>query len=1213
MEIGIKKSGIDVVGNVPWGTHLCHFYQSKDDLIDVLVPYFRTGLENNEFCMWVSCESFTEEEVMAAMREGVSDFDRYVERGQMEIVSHTEWYLKEGVFNLRRVLNAWVDKLNQALSKGYEGIRVTGQVWFDKGDWKNLIEYEKVVNDIIGKHKMSAVCSYDLDKCGANEILDAVSCHRVALIKRGGKWKRIENAEQKKAKAAQKRTEEQQILRLEILKTFHQRESLKTISEEVISLIKKHLGCEVSALRLKEGEDYPFFVNNGFPEEFIKSENYLLARDEKGDYLRDSSGRPVLACMCGIVINSKANQDKPFFSKEGSFWTNSTTELLASTNETEKGATTRNLCNQYGYESVALIPVKSRNGNLGLLQINSKKRNFFSVEDIEFLEELGHLIGMAVEHKQAEEACVRSEYRFKAIFDNAIDGILLADSESMKFLAANKMICQMLGYEQEELKRMGVSDIHPKEDLPYIVEQFDRQLNRMPSLTTEIPVKRKDGSIFYADISGSPVEVFENKYLLGIFRDITERKKAEQDLQESEKKYRLLVETLNEGVWNIDKDGYTTFVNPRMARMLGYTVEGMLGKHLFSFMNEEGIEICKQHLARRKQGIDEQHDFEFIRKDGERVYTSLAATSIIDNNGNYIGAIAGVQDISRRKRVESALAESEVKYRNLIEKLPAITYTAALDKKGTILYVSPQIEGFLGISVQECKAQPDIWYKCLYSADRERVLQEMKRTHITQEPFICEYRMVAKDGRVIWFRDEAVVVKDYDGKPSCLQGIMYDVTKRKQAEEIVKKVNKCLLSFGSNPEENIKKVLETARLILGGFCVVYNGESGFFYGGIEKWEIPANFKEEIKKDKCIYCKVMEEVKRDKKPCVINNLDNTPFTKGNPNIVTHKLKTYMGCIVQRNNKIIGVLGIFFQKNREFNSNELKAVTLLTNILGIEKERREAHKKLRHEKEKVEGVLKRLNNAYKELKIMQNELLKHERIAVTGDLVAGVAHEIRNPLTIISMTVQYLQNKLHENDPKKELTEAIIRKVERLDRVTRELSSYGRTRYLNIKRKNLEKCLNFSLALIKPKCKAYGIKINKKYSKLPLVEIDEEQIDKVFLNIMDNAVWAMSKKGGLLTVVTDFEEDTKKVIIKIHNTGPLIPQRHISHIFEPFYTLKKGEGTGLGLAIVQSVILRHKGEIKVENKSSGENKGVAFIIRLPIIYFDEKKERDKNNYE
>ncbi|MBI5195554.1 MAG: response regulator [Nitrospirae bacterium] len=137
------------------------------------------------------------------------------------------------------------------------------------------------------------------------------------------------------------------------------------------------------------------------------------------------------------------------------------------------------------------------------------------------------------EHNQTEEMLRESEQRFKVIFNNAADGILLADMETKIFHFANQMICRMLGYSHEELMNMGVLDIHPKEDLPYVIEQFNKQGRKEIKLALNIPVKRKDGSIFYADINAVPVTFGRKSYMLGIFRDITERKQSEAELQKA--------------------------------------------------------------------------------------------------------------------------------------------------------------------------------------------------------------------------------------------------------------------------------------------------------------------------------------------------------------------------------------------------------------------------------------------------------------------------------------------------------------------------------------------------------------------------------------------------------------------------------------------------------------------------------------------------------
>lgn len=155
-----RESGIHEIGAVPWGTHLCCFYDTKQDLLDILVPYFEAGLKNNESCIWVTSELLSKKEAEDALMESVPDFSHYLERGQMEIIPYTKWYLKGGVFKRQRVLNAWIDKLNQALDKGYDGLRVTGNTsWLEREDWADFCDYEEEVNNVIGNYHMLAICT----------------------------------------------------------------------------------------------------------------------------------------------------------------------------------------------------------------------------------------------------------------------------------------------------------------------------------------------------------------------------------------------------------------------------------------------------------------------------------------------------------------------------------------------------------------------------------------------------------------------------------------------------------------------------------------------------------------------------------------------------------------------------------------------------------------------------------------------------------------------------------------------------------------------------------------------------------------------------------------------------------------------------------------------------------------------------------------------
>ena len=198
-----RKTGIELVGDVAWGTHFCQFYETDQDLIETLVPYFKEGLESNEFCMWVTSEPLGVEAAASALREVVPDLDQRIARGQIEIIPHTDWYLKGGTFDQDRVLNGWVLKLDDALAKGYAGLRLTGNTfWLEKADWNDFTQYEEAVNNVLGNFRMLALCTYSLGRCGAGEVADVVANHEFAFMKRNGKWAIIESSTVRHAKAA---------------------------------------------------------------------------------------------------------------------------------------------------------------------------------------------------------------------------------------------------------------------------------------------------------------------------------------------------------------------------------------------------------------------------------------------------------------------------------------------------------------------------------------------------------------------------------------------------------------------------------------------------------------------------------------------------------------------------------------------------------------------------------------------------------------------------------------------------------------------------------------------------------------------------------------------------------------------------------------------------------------------------------------------------
>jgi PAS domain S-box-containing protein len=190
---------------------------------------------------------------------------------------------------------------------------------------------------------------------------------------------------------------------IEFLRFTNNSRAIEELIHEATTFIKKRTGCEAIGIRLKKENDYPYYETRGFPEEFVLAENWLCSRDEAGCPVFDSGGNPVLECMCGNVISGRFDPAQPFFTAQGSFWSNCTTELLASTSAEHRQSRTRNRCNGEGYESVALIPLHLGAERLGLIQLNDRKKGQFNLETITLLERLAGYLAVALAKFRAEE------------------------------------------------------------------------------------------------------------------------------------------------------------------------------------------------------------------------------------------------------------------------------------------------------------------------------------------------------------------------------------------------------------------------------------------------------------------------------------------------------------------------------------------------------------------------------------------------------------------------------------------------------------------------------------------------------------------------------------------------------------------------------------------------------------------------------------------
>ncbi|HET7272884.1 MAG TPA: PAS domain S-box protein, partial [Rubrobacter sp.] len=290
-----------------------------------------------------------------------------------------------------------------------------------------------------------------------------------------------------------------------------------------------------------------------------------------------------------------------------------------------------------------------------------------------------------------------------------------------------------------------------------------------------------------------------------------------EDLRRSEEHFRTLVEGVRDyAILMLDPKGRVASWNAGAGRLEGYKSEEIVGEHFSVFFTDEDVArgTAEKHLEEAaREGRFEEENWH-VRKDGSQFWANTIITALRDDEGQLRGFSKVTQDITERKEAEKLLKEAESRLRTLVEHVPAITYTEALGGNHVLAYVSPQIEKVLGYSPKEVIADPDLWAKVLHPHDRKRVLAEDMRTDETGDPFAVEYRIFAKNGRVVWLRDEAVLVRDEVGNPLHWQGFMLDITERKRAEEKLRESEELYRNVIEQTAENIFLLDPFSRYII---------------------------------------------------------------------------------------------------------------------------------------------------------------------------------------------------------------------------------------------------------------------------------------------------------------------------------------------------------------------------------------------------------------
>ncbi len=879
-------------------------------------------------------------------------------------------------------------------------------------------------------------------------------------------------------------------------------------------------------------------------------------------------------------------------------------------------------------------------------------------------DEKGNIIGIVgfsvdiTERKQMEEKLQESEEKFRTIFDSTSDGMFLIDLEAKTFSICNKSCLQMLGYTMEEFVNLAIEDLHFREDIPFIYAQLEEFIKGGKGISHDIRFKRKDGSIFFTDLSptllilggkrfvlvaikdtterkqaeealkeseekyrtllettdtgfcimdaqgnildtnpeyvrlsghstleeilgrsviewtakydlernavevnkciqqgyvrnleidyvdktdkATPIEINatviqteKGPRILTLCRDITVRRQTEEDLKKSEEKYRTLIENQGEGVALADTNEKFVFANPAADRIFGVSPGGLIGRSISEFTTPEQFANIQEQTKNRRTGVKNSYEAEILSLDGVKRFLLITGAPHYDLNGIFDGTFGVLRDITDRKQAEEELLESEKKYRDLVENIGDVIYSS--DSEGKLTYVSPAIKSLAGYDPQELMGQ--VFLRLVHPDDLPRVMQEIQKiqkgNHIRSEVRIFkksgEIRWISASNRPVFEKDEFIG----------LQGILTDITERKQAEDELK---------------NRESFLET---------IIDNIPNMLFVKDAQELRFVR------------FNKAGEDLLGYSRNDMIGKSDHDFFPKDEADSFTNKDKD----VLAKKNLIDIPEELIQTKHRGKRLLHTRKIPILDEygnpqyLLGISEditERKRAEEELRQAKEKAE----------------ESNRLKSE-------FLANMSHEIRTPMNaVIGMTGITLDTNL--TSEQREYLDIVKESAYALLGLLDDILDFSK---IEAGKVDLE-TIDFDLRTVMEgvadtlshRASTKGVELAYSiHREVPVfLRGDPVRLRQILMNLGGNAIKFTEK--GEVVIRSELKEETNNsatILFSVTDTGIGIPLDKQTSIFESFTqldgsTTRKYGGTGLGLSISKRLVELMGGHIGVESQ-------------------------------
>ncbi len=735
------------------------------------------------------------------------------------------------------------------------------------------------------------------------------------------------------------------------------------------------------------------------------------------------------------------------------------------------------------------------------------------------------------------------------------ESIFIADLDG-RIIDANEAALKMLGATNKpDLIGKGVLEFVAPEDRQKAYEKMEEALQKGELRPVEYHLVKVDGNTIVAEISASALKAKSGnpKGFVAVARDITERKQAEEALRESEERHRFLAENMGDIVWLLDTNLNTTYVSPSITRILGFTPDERKRQALAEMLTPDSlsrvIQVFNEQLLHEKEKTADPDRFlaievEYYHKNGSTVWMENRIRGVRNEEGELIGIYGVSRDITDRKRAEEAARETEERFQRLVSNAQDIVFRWSVTRG--LEYVSPIVSQITGYTAEELFADPMVGIRLAWKGD-PGLAQDYRKVMMEGASLRSrEISFVRKDGKKIYLDMRSHAVRDAGGKVIAFEGILRDITERKKMEsELQQKEQDYLLLLESTHEAMIVVDAETLRVLFG------NRRASKMFG----------FDPELQDG--IGVTMLDFVHPEERSSIIRG-----FMEDLPKL--DRRKRYEVRARTRDGREIWVSAL---------ATRIEYHGRLAVLLAMEDitERRKAEE----EKQKMEEQLRLAG-----------------RLAAVGELAAGVAHELNNPIAAIQGFAQLLASRKDVDESLKKDLSVIHREAQRAGKIIKNLLSFARRHEPEKRFISINEALERTLELQTHQLKMNNIELVTQLDpSLPKTMADFHQVQQIFVNIINNAEQAMVDAHGKGKLIIRSSKRGNMIQVEFTDDGPGISEENLQRIFDPFFTTKEvGKGTGLGLSICYGLVEAHHGHIYARSKP-GE--GATFVVELPIV--------------